>query len=133
MFDNDGQLAPPSTEALGAALIIFCLLGVGFDIYRWIAHHRVPSLAVIYIPMFAMRFLRRAFFVDEPSVRIPPSWSWGLAVYYVAIGAVAVVEWGTAPVDRWFVAFALFNCGAVCFRAVVDRRAAEAAGQSSAA
>jgi hypothetical protein len=121
MFDSADHRRP-NFELLGAGLVVFGLLGVAFDIYRWIAFHRAPSLAVLYIPSMSLSFLRRAVVADGTRAPFPASWWYGLAVYYVVIGCVALTEWRFTSADRWFAGLLLFNLVAVCYRVMADRR-----------
>jgi hypothetical protein len=71
--DDDRQLAP-NTEILGAGLVLFCCLGVGFDLYRWVALARTPSLAVVYIPSMSVSFARRLLVSEEQRRPLPAAW-----------------------------------------------------------
>src|SRR4051794_16418108 len=102
MFEiDDGRLAPPSSEILGAGLILFCMFGVGVDLFRWVVHTRTPSLAVLYIPTFFVSALRRLQIMDGDCRRTPAALWVPLSAYYVAIITFALSRGIHTTSDRW--------------------------------
>jgi hypothetical protein len=121
---GSSRLAPPGGVLLASGLVALCMLGVGADIYRWIAHQRAPSLAVLYIPMLFLLFLRRAVAADDGRAKLLVSWLCALGAYYLLILAIAMVEPRSTSMDRWFLTFAVLNVAAVGWRLLIDRRSA---------